>query len=323
MTRWLYLSLLPVLFFPSFIFAYEFNQNLGLGSKNVDVLELQKILNKDLDTQVAVSGPGSPGNETYYFGPATLSAVIRFQNLYPEEILAPGGLVYGTGTVGPLTRKKLSSIAVAQVSPGASTTTSLPSTTPLASTVATTTTEILTSEDFVGKVIDVSKRKGVKEKNIEIITAVLEDEIAKGNFNNPDYEFFLNGEVSVDKTNLPEKTGFFGKLFKGIFPFLDFRPSVAEAQAPFGGAILGYIFCTESANYMVFISPLPPSFPALVSYTPGTQGFPYRNLPFARFLLGNYTPGTGACVMPIPLPPYTIVIPTEGTILPLVGSSPL
>lgn len=91
---------------------YTFNTNLRLGDSNTDVLFLQKVLNQDINTRVAVSGPGSPGNETMYFGPLTKSAVIRFQNIHKNEVLLPIGLQYGTGFVGSMTRAKLNKTSI-------------------------------------------------------------------------------------------------------------------------------------------------------------------------------------------------------------------
>jgi hypothetical protein len=83
-----------------------FYQDLSLGSNGADVLELQKLLNSDPQTRVATYGVGSPGQETDYFGNLTHNAVIRFQNKYASEILAPVGLTSGTGYFGPSTRAK-------------------------------------------------------------------------------------------------------------------------------------------------------------------------------------------------------------------------
>ena len=80
---------------------------LAKGATNAEVTTLQKILNSDPDTRIAVAGTGSPGNETDFFGPATLKAVQKFQVKY--GIAKPGDSGYGN--VGPLTRTILNSLS--------------------------------------------------------------------------------------------------------------------------------------------------------------------------------------------------------------------
>jgi peptidoglycan hydrolase-like protein with peptidoglycan-binding domain len=103
------LSFLCAALLPVSVFAYQFSYTLTQGSRGPAVFELQKLLNANPRTRIALSGAGSPGNETDYFGPATTRAVIRFQELHREEVLAPANLSYGTGVVGVLTRQKLNS----------------------------------------------------------------------------------------------------------------------------------------------------------------------------------------------------------------------
>ncbi len=76
-----------------------FYRNLTIGSKGEDVKKLQQLLNTDIETRIAPTGAGSPGNETTYFGPATKAAVIKYQKKYN---ISPT-----SGYVGPLTRGKL------------------------------------------------------------------------------------------------------------------------------------------------------------------------------------------------------------------------
>jgi peptidoglycan hydrolase-like protein with peptidoglycan-binding domain len=92
--------------------AYTFPNNLQLGAQGEDVKQLQIILNQDPTTQVATTGPGAPGNETTYFGPATKAAVIKFQNKYASEVLYPAGLYTGSGYFGPLSRAKINNLKV-------------------------------------------------------------------------------------------------------------------------------------------------------------------------------------------------------------------
>jgi len=91
-----------------------FSVNLRYGEDSADVQQLQILLNKDPATEVAAAGPGSSGQETTFFGPATLQAVIKFQNKYASQILAPVGLVVGTGYVGPSTIAELNQLLLAR-----------------------------------------------------------------------------------------------------------------------------------------------------------------------------------------------------------------
>jgi len=75
--------------------GYVFTRNLASGSTGEDVRELQKYLNTH-GFSIALSGPGSPGNETLRFGAATRTALARFQ--------AANGISPALGFFGTLTR---------------------------------------------------------------------------------------------------------------------------------------------------------------------------------------------------------------------------
>ncbi|MDB5238094.1 MAG: hypothetical protein JWM46_364 [Candidatus Kaiserbacteria bacterium] len=89
---------------------YSWTQDLQVGSAGDDVLKLQQFLNSDLNTQIAVSGAGSPGNESTSYGLRTKQAVAKLQEKYAADILYPIGLVKGTGSVGMKTRTKLNAL---------------------------------------------------------------------------------------------------------------------------------------------------------------------------------------------------------------------
>lgn len=79
---------------------------LKKGSKGTQVKTLQQMLNQDKDTQVSLSGVGSPGKETTLFGAATLSAIKKFQVKW--NIAKAGDAGYGS--LGPKTRAKLNEL---------------------------------------------------------------------------------------------------------------------------------------------------------------------------------------------------------------------
>ena len=83
---------------------------LGVGDTGHDVLALQRILNMSESTRVALSGPGSPGEETVYYGSITASAVKKFQTLYATELaITPAE---ATGVLDEKTRTKLNEVAI-------------------------------------------------------------------------------------------------------------------------------------------------------------------------------------------------------------------
>ena len=88
----------------------NFVSNLTLGSRGIEVQNLQRFLNRDADTRVAIVGAGSVGAETQYFGSLTRSAVMRFQTKYAAQVLMPLGLTNATGFWGASSRTMANSI---------------------------------------------------------------------------------------------------------------------------------------------------------------------------------------------------------------------
>jgi peptidoglycan hydrolase-like protein with peptidoglycan-binding domain len=87
----------------------SFQRTLKVGSTGQDVKNLQIFLNNN-GYNVSTTGPGSIGNETIYFGPATARALSKFQEAYANDILTPSGLTKGTGYFGPASIQKANSL---------------------------------------------------------------------------------------------------------------------------------------------------------------------------------------------------------------------
>lgn len=79
----------------------NFVKDLKLNSVDESVRTLQKLLNAKGFT-VSTKGPGSSGNETNKFGPATRAALIKFQKYY--------NIKPSVGYFGPVTRKFIESL---------------------------------------------------------------------------------------------------------------------------------------------------------------------------------------------------------------------
>ena len=85
------------------LFGEQLTASLEYGDRGDDVELLQTWLAKDSEIypEAIVSG---------WFGPLTKAAVIRFQEEYTEDVLAPWNLTSGTGYVGSTTRDKLNEL---------------------------------------------------------------------------------------------------------------------------------------------------------------------------------------------------------------------
>lgn len=82
----------------------NWSRPLRQGDSGSDVMALQKFLNTYGPVPIAQSGLGAPGAETGYFGVSTEAALMRFQELYRDDILKPLQLFAPTGYFGPVTQ---------------------------------------------------------------------------------------------------------------------------------------------------------------------------------------------------------------------------
>lgn len=85
------------------VFPLAFSKDLSLGMTDPDVLRLQKVLNSTSYAKIASTGPGSPGQETTYFGALTKAALVKFQ--------AHNNISPTSGYFGPLTRAVVNPLA--------------------------------------------------------------------------------------------------------------------------------------------------------------------------------------------------------------------
>jgi len=85
------------------------SRDLQQGSSGADVKALQVFLNGSASTQLAVTGAGSPGNESIYFGPITKAAAMKFQ--------AANNVAPVAGYVGPITRAAIAAVCGTTPSP--------------------------------------------------------------------------------------------------------------------------------------------------------------------------------------------------------------
>ena len=305
------------------ILATQFTTNLSLGSSGTKIIALQKILNQDPDTRIASVGPGSPGNETDYFGQLTKAAVIRFQEKYALEILTPAGLTNGNGYVGLYTRVELNSLSGLSADTGISNSSVPPMSTPAPTTPSLATSSIpanvqnpnLKNIDIILADINaVGAKQGLSSTTL---ATVREKVIERLSTTTDLHAAFLK---TVQTSSLQAQSSFTGRVFTGLARAFTaiFMPghAFAATSIPFGGALLGSYPC-DGGVWNIYVQALPPSFVTSLSYITGSQAYLSYNIPATSALLGEYEPGPGACVIGF------VPIPSEGVITPQTGSSPL
>lgn len=320
-----------------------FLRTLKMGMSGEDVRELQKLLNTDTGTRVSLTGAGSPGNETTYFGPATHRALIAFQEKYRGEILVPLGLTQGTGVFGLKTRVFALSKNTRDSSQATARTSSLPpsSFAPLAQPSAPVSpvkevTPIVSVNPNLKNLeyaITEVKKIGVKEGVLSADLVAVEQSLRDVSATSTDLtKKFLETVVvakkqaQVDILNAKlsvASESFVGKLLVGLGVA---KIAHAAVPVPFGGTVVFAAPCTCGPEaWLVVINPLPPSYATALSYILGTQIFLMNITPSivpphtAQSFLGEYIVGAPTCRMVVP--PGCVVVPTWGTISPFVGSS--
>jgi len=318
------------------IFPFSLHVNatvlLASASPNCTITSLLRVGSKGAEVQCLQEKIGvvSDGN----FGHLTRNAVMYFQSSH--------GLS-ADGIVGPLSRLALNdSIADKAIYPvgcssaiGYSSATGmkcddsqnpsvLDSTSIITNTTKNTTNPNLVNLDkFINTVIKVNRQTGVDEKQVQFMADALRKTVEDSKIDyNKAFEEQLVNDSKIAQLKKRSSFSVFDKLFSKTFSWLGINPSVAQASVgvPFGGALLFPFFCTASGNWMLTMEPLPPSYAVLLSYTIGTQSFASYNIPLTTWLLGTYVP-PGICAIYAGV--TVVTINTQGTITPIVGSSPL
>jgi peptidoglycan hydrolase-like protein with peptidoglycan-binding domain len=300
-----------------------FLNDLSLGSNGQEVLDLQELLNRDPETQIANDGPGSPGNETTYFGSLTQAAVIRFQNKYASETLAPAGIALGTGFVGTYTRLKLNRLSEEQNAITQEVQDQMSPTGAAVPPPINLQTNVTTNENanpnqallpsILADIETVGAKQGTKASAIK----AAQDAVTKQLATSTDLRAAFIKQVTSTKMSLaPQSQNLLARIDASLGNI--FLPRIAHAAIglPFGGLLLAAVPC-NGGIWNVYITPLPPTLVVTLSYLSGSQLFSSYNIPFTSSMLGFYEPGPGACVI------GTVPVPAEGYITPFVGSAPI
>ena len=322
-----------------------FLRTLKTGMSGEDVRELQKFLNTDDETRVSLSGAGSLGNETNYFGSATYHALVKFQEKHRDEILAPLGLTKGTGVFGLKTRilvlsKKergaVQSVALKQpptLTPPSVALAPPPQPVSLVNnippTVVTENPNLKHLEYAITEIKKIGKQDGVSSSDLVAVEQSLRDVAATStDLTKKFLETVVTSQsqarIDILNTKLSVKPeSFVGKLLVSLGIA---KVAHAAVPVPFGGTVVFAAPCTCGPwAWLVVINPLPPSYATALSYILGTQVFLTNITPLttpphiAQSFLGEYIVAAPSCRMIVP--PGCVVVPTWGTITPFVGSS--
>lgn len=325
---------------PVFSFAAigSFQRSLGLGMRGNDVREMQKVLNSDTETLIAVAGAGSPGNETDYFGPRTMRALVKFQEKYAREVLTPAGLAHGNGYVGLYTRTKLNALSVLTMSVGGKVATSGQVAPPRPASATTTTASLNPNLENIDLYIDKIKENGIKQGLSSSTLSLLENKIRIGAATTTDFrkQFFDYQRAMYEKKvseNTPRSPvfAFLDKAISFVGEIFSIKKANALLGLPFGGYLVyvNPIICdcpTPGLITQLFVAsanPNPLQSNLLMNYINGSELFNWHNIPMPGIaVLGMYIPDPLSCWTWIPAtPPFCVPIPAEGLITPEVGSS--
>lgn len=332
------------LFFGKDVFSEEifFKRSLSLGDSGPDVKSLQIILNSSLETAVSLSGIGSSGQETEYFGQKTANAVVKFQEKYRKDILGPAGLYYGTGNVGDFTRKKLNSLYLS-MNPSKN---DLPVIVQKPTSSSTFTTDIVNAvqkkedaltlvkrsnlenmEWYIDKVKETARNQGFEEEKIVLIEKTIRDTVEATTTDlKADFTKQLKVAMEARRKEMAMKAESdpnpFVRVFTKISMNLEnlFPKAEASIGVPFGGRLMYTFPCTCSGAWSVGLIPTGPTYAPILSVYAGSQAYAYYSAPFALHFLGTYIPGVQACWMYavlacFPFPSYGIMTPFLGTAL--------